>query len=259
MIIDKKIRFTNNGVSLRKSEYPKPEELPEEYPPYIPDDPNVTIETVQANPIEQVYLATRRVLNDLRVIPGDTNSPRLFHTIRLDTGQFDRIMRSKSNEEYAVAFPAAFIRFVNVRYLVVQQRIGEGRATMRIRFILNDLNNNDDVVETHGFRVFQQINEAIQDAKSKEPALNERCNLLYFDMPESSENGLQAYWVDYEIWFRQTSGFQYRNWVDRYLVMPPFTNHEDAPEHDAEQHGNHKTPTMDEASGFTSNSSNPNT
>ena len=42
-----------------------------------------------------------------------------------------------------IAFPAIFIRFVNVRYLVQQQRIGEGRATMRIRFILNTLNHTD--------------------------------------------------------------------------------------------------------------------
>ena len=55
--------------------------------------------------------------------------------------------------------------------MVAQQRIGEGRATMRIRFVLNDLNNGDDVVETHGFRVFQQINDAIQDAKDYEEAL----------------------------------------------------------------------------------------
>lgn len=45
---------------------------------------------------------------------------------------------------------------MNVRYLVAQQRIGEGRATMRIRFVLNDLNNSDDIVETHGFRVFNR-------------------------------------------------------------------------------------------------------
>lgn len=91
---------------------------------------------------------------------------------------------------------------------------------MRIRFVLNDLNNSDDIVETHGFRVFQQINDAIQDAKDYEEALNERCNLTYFDMPESLDHGLQPYWIDYEIWFRTSSSFQYRKWVDRYLVMP---------------------------------------
>lgn len=205
---------------------------------------------VWLNPLEEVYNAARRTLLSLNNVLTDGTKEPIFNTVRLDTGQFDRIIRSKGNEEYAVSFPAAFIRFVNVRYLVAQQRIGEGRATMRIRFILNDLNNNDDVVETHGFRVFNMINEAIQDAKDHEPALNERCNLIYFDMPESSENGLQAYWVDYEIWFRQTAGFQYRKWVDRYLVMPPYTDHSDAPQHDQGHHGDHKEPQHDDVNGL---------
>lgn len=62
------------------------------------------------------------------------------------------------------------------------------------------------------FAVFQQINDAIQDAKDYEEALNERCNLTYFDMPESLDHGLQPYWIDYEIWFRTSSSFQYRKW-----------------------------------------------
>ena len=85
-----------------------------------------------------------------------------------------------------IAFPAVFIHFVNVRYLE-QQRVGdEGRATMRVRFILNTLNNSDPDRECEAFDVFQRINIAIQDAKSYEPALNERCNLTYFDMPDIS-------------------------------------------------------------------------
>ena len=186
----------------------------------LPDDDDTTLEEVDNNPLEDVYLAVKRVLESLHTDPNDNNSPKLFQTVKIDNGQFERIVRTRGNTEYAIPFPAAFIRFVNVRYLVAQQRIGEGRATMRIRFVLNDLNNSDDIVETHGFRVFQQINDAIQDAKDYEEALNERCNLTYFDMPESLDHGLQPYWIDYEIWFRTSSSFQYRKWVDRYLVMP---------------------------------------
>lgn len=244
MIVDKKLQ--------KRPEQSVPiviDNLPEDLP-ILPDNDNVTIEEVEANPLEQIYYAVRRVLLSLHVNPDDETSPVLFQTVKVDNGQFERIVRSKGNTEYAIAFPAAFIRFVNVRYLVAQQRIGEGRATMRIRFVLNDLNNSDDYFETHGFRIFNQINTAIQDAKDKEPALNERCNLTYFDMPESLNNGLQPYWIDYEVWFRTSSAFQYRNWVDRYLVMPPFTNHEDALEHDKEGHGNHKTPTIEEVAKF---------
>ena len=212
-----------------------------------PSFKDTVVEKIENNPMEEVYLAVRRVLES--VIDPDTGK-KLFHTVKMDNGQFERIIRRKENTEYAVAFPAAFIRFVNVRFLTSQQRIGEGRATMRVRYILNDLNNSDDGVETHGLRIFQSINDAIQDAKSYESAINERCNLTYWDMLESNDNGLQPYWIDYEIWFRITSSFQYRNWVERYLVMPPFTNHEDAPENDKDNHGNHKKPTYDEVTGF---------
>lgn len=163
-----------------------------------------------------------------------------FKTIKLDNGQLERIIKTKYNPEYGVVFPAVFIRFINIRYLVQQQRIGEGRATMRIRFVLNDLNNSDDDVETNGFKMFQIINNAIQDGKDTYSALTERCNLTYFDIPESMNNGLQPFWIDYEVWFRTSSSFQYRNWVEKYIVMPPYTNHSDAPAHDVDKHGDHK-------------------
>lgn len=214
-------------------------------PDAMPDG-DVTIEEVQNSPLEEVYYAVKRTLEKLKEDPENPLSRPLFQTVKIDNGQFNRIVLSRENAEYAVGFPAAFIRFINVRYLVAQQRVNEGRATMRIRFVLNDLNNSDDYVETRGFRVFNQINEAIQNAKNYEPALNERCNLTYFDMPETSSRGLQAYWIDYEIWFRSMNGFQYKTWVDKYIVIPPFTNHSDAPNHDTEGHGDHKKPTFEE-------------
>lgn len=151
--------------------------------------------------------------------------------------------------EYEVAFPAVFVHFINVRYLVQQQHIGEGRATMRIRFVLNTLNNSDPDRECDPFLVFQRLNIAIQDAKSHEPSLTERCNLTYFDMPETT-NMLQAYWVDYEVYFRESSAWVYRDWIERYIVMPPFTNHSDAPDFDSSGHGNHAHPSYKEATGY---------
>lgn len=240
--------FVQPTMIVDKHKNPSNDEIKDT--PAIPSDENTTIEETEDNPIINVYKAVRRVLESLHVDPADEASEQLFKTIKIDNGQFERIIRSKGNMEYAVAFPAAFIRFVNVRFLVAQQRIGEGRATMRIRFVLNNLNNSDDDVECEGFDVFQRINDAIQDAKNVEPALNERCNLTYFDMPESLDNGLQPYWIDYEIWFRTSSSFQYRNWVERYIVIPPFTNHSDAPEHDQDNHGDHNEPTFDDVVHF---------
>lgn len=202
-------------------------------------------EEVPQNALTEMYLAVRRALLTIREREDDPASPPFFKTVAIDNGQFARIILH-DNTEYEVAFPAVFVHYTNVRYLVQQQRIGEGRATMRVRFILNTLNNSDPAAETLPFEVFRRVNQAIQDAKNHEPALNERCQLLYFDMPTSS-NMLQAYWVDYEVWFRETSAWKYRDWVERYLVMPPFTDHGDAPQHDTAGHGRHPHPTDREA------------
>lgn len=210
--------------------------------------PDSRPEEVIGNPFVSVYQAVRRAILTVREDPDDPLSPPLFKTIAIDNGQFGRIVRSE-NTEYETAFPAVFIHFINIRYLVQQQRIGEGRATMRVRFILDTLNNSDPEHECDPFIVFQRLNIAIQDAKDREPALSERCNLTYFDMPQTT-NMLQAYWIDYEIWFREMSAWKYRNWVERYLVMPPFTQHSDAPQHDSEGHGHHSAPPYDGATGF---------
>ena len=211
--------------------------------------PRVIVAEEEAiNPFVEMYNATKRAILTIREDSNDLKSAPFFKTIAIDTGQFTRIIQ-RENTESEVAFPAIYIHFINIRYLVQQQRIGQGRATMRIRFILNTLNNQDAERECDAFIVFQKLNVAIQDAKSYEPALNERCNLKYFDMPTTT-NMLQAYWVDYEVWFREASAFKYRDWVKRYLVMPPFTNHSDAPQHDKDEHGDHPQPAYEEATEF---------
>lgn len=216
--------------------------VPEESPKIVVPEPFVK------NPFAEMYAALKRAILTIRENPENPLSPPFFKTIAIDNGQFLRIIRD-TNMEMEVAFPAIFVHFINVRYLVQQQRVGEGRATMRVRFILNTLNNSDPEHECDPFFVFQRLNMAIQDAKSHEPALNERCNLTYFDMPQTT-NMLQAYWIDYEVWFREISAWKYRDWVERYMVMPPFTNHTDAPEHDTNNHGNHPRPTFREATGY---------
>lgn len=210
-------------------------------------------EEISENAFVNVYQAVKRAIKTISENPNDPQSPPLFQTISLDNGQFARIVRNR-NLEFEVAFPAIFIHFINIRYLVQQQRMGEGRATMRIRFVLNALNNSDSDHECDAFLIFQRLNVAIQDAKDHEPALNERCNLVYFDMPETT-NMLQAYWADYEIWFRESSAWKYRNWVERYLVMPPFTDHLDAPSHDITHHCCHPEASYDAASDFDSTAS----
>ncbi|WP_418420342.1 hypothetical protein [Alistipes indistinctus] len=211
-------------------------------PPETEGSANTTVpEVVEENTLAQMYLAVKRAVLTIREREEDPDSPPFFKTVAIDNGQFNRIVLSE-NTETEIVFPAVFVHYTNVRYLVQQQRIGQGRAVMRVRFILNTLNNQDADAETVCFNVFQRVNQAIQDAKNHEPSLNERCQLLYFDMPTTT-NMLQAYWIDYEVWFWETSAWTYRNWVERYVVMPPFTDHSDAPEHDTQGHGDHKKPT----------------
>ena len=197
-------------------------------------------ELVEENALAEMYRAVKRAVLTIRENPNDIQSPPFFKTVAIDNGQFARLIRNDVTET-EVAFPAIFIHYTNIRYLVQQQRIGQGRAVMRVRFILNTLNNQDPERECDPFYVFQNVNKAIQDAKDYEPSLTERCQLLYFDMPTTT-NMLQAYWIDYEVWFRETSAWKYRNWVERYVVMPPFTDHSDAPERDSEGHGDHLRP-----------------
>lgn len=226
-----------------------------ETPSIIKEEKALIPEITYENPFVNMYEAVKRAILTIREDEHNPLSPPFFKTIEIDSGQFERLIR-EDNTEFDTAFPAVFVHFINVRYLVQQQRLGEGRATMRIRFILNNLNNRDPEVECMPFVVFQRLNMAIQDAKDHELALNERCNLTYFDMP-ATVNMLQAYWVDYEVWFRESSAWKYRKWVERYLVMPPFTDHTDAPQHDLLEHGKHPEPKHEEVTGFRPSVENP--
>ncbi len=131
-------------------------------------------EQEQLNPLAEMYYAVRRAILTIPERSSEPGGEPFFKTVAIDTGQFERLVRSE-NTETEIPLPAVFIHYTNVRYLVQQQRIGEGRATMRVRFILNTLNNQDPERECDPFHVFQLVNQAIQDAKNHEPALNERC------------------------------------------------------------------------------------
>ena len=206
----------------------------------------------QSNALCDVFEAVKDILLQVTYDPTDPTSKTIFKKVALNTGQLNRIKNNKMNQEEALAFPAVFIHFINVRYLVQQSRIGEGRATLRIQYVLNRLNSSDEEHELEGYRVFQRINVALQDGKSTHSALNERLNLTYFDQPETFSNGLQQYWIDYEVWFREETAYKYRNYVDRYVVVPPFTNHSDQlPDNNLDKHPDHTGDSYDNAASIT--------
>lgn len=207
-------------------------------------------EAYNANPLIESYKAIRAILQDLHV-DGNPDAPLLFRTIKLDNGQLNRIKNNKFNKEYGLAFPAVLIHFIDVYYNVGQSRIGEGKGVMRIHYILNTLNNSDDEVELQGFKVYQQINEAIQKRKSEFPALVTRFQLKYWDQPLTFDDGLQPYWIDYEIWFNDYTAYRYKDYEDHYIVFPPYTNHSDQlPENNENDHEDHRDVEYDDYPSF---------
>lgn len=221
----------------------------------VQDDFNHRIETVQeaveTNPLVDAYHAVRSILESLTEDPEDPNSGPLFKTIKLDNGQLNRIVNSKANTEYGLAFPAAFIHYVNIYYNQGVSKIANGKGTMRIHYVLNRLNNSDDKFEEEGFVVYKRIVDAIESNKSTFPALVSKFQLSYWDQPLSFDDGVQPYWIDYEIWFNDYTSYTYKNYVDAYFTIPPFTQPSDQNETANPDHRpDYDEPTLDDASGY---------
>lgn len=215
-------------------------------------EPEGVVEVPQQIPsggIIEVLEAIKSILKEVRWQYGVENSPKIFKTVKNDDGQYERIIRKSGNTEYEVAFPAAFVHFVDTQYLVSQQRIGEGRAKLRIHFVLNTLNTHDDQVENLPYYVMERIDQEITEHKSEYDCLSERCQLVYWDFPQSFDYGLQPGWLTYEIWFRESNIWINRKKVYRHMVMTPFTNHSDQTEEANENgHTNSKHPIDFESS-----------
>ena len=242
MIVDKKTLLEQDEVSALNAQ--------------AESSGTVTMDvTYDTNPLVEVFKSIKTILSGILKDPDDAASGPLFKTIKVDNGQIERIKNNKLNEEYGWAFPAVFVHFIDVRYLVSQERIGEGRCVARIHFILNRLNNSDDEYELEGYQIFQRVNVALQTNKSKFNALTERFQLQYFDQPLSFDDALQPYWIDYEVWFKDYTAYRKKDYVLVYMVVPPFTNHSDQEESsNVNKHKDHPTPTIEDAAGFSSSS-----
>lgn len=210
-------------------------------------------EAVEINAMSEAYKAVRSILADIPSDPSNPDSEPLFKTIKIDNGQLDRIKMNTHNNEYGIAFPAVFIHFIDIYYNVGTSKISEGRGTMRIHYVLNRLNNGDDGEEgeLEGFAVLKRIVAAIESKKSSFSALITRFQLAYWDQPESFDDGLQPYWIDYSIWFNDYTAYQYKDYVDVYAVSPPYTNFSDQSDAANPDHiPDDKSITYDETSGY---------
>lgn len=216
MIIDKK---NNKVISGNKTSALAPEAPPQEKP--------VKPIQVESNGPIDVLKAFKTILREVKWEYGVPDSPAIFKTVQIDDGQYERIISPSGNKEETLGFPAAFVHFINWRYLVQQSRINEGRAELRIRFILNSLNVHEDDHDMDVYYVAERIHQTIQENISKYECLQERCQLEYIDPMESFDHGLQPCWMTYEIWFKQKNIWITRNKMYKKFVCPPFTNHAD--------------------------------
>lgn len=248
MIVDKK--------KDRAAEDEQPDVTPEvpvepEKPGYTPPSMDTYEEAVEVNPIFEAYRAVRTIISEIKVNPDDPNSESYFKSIKMDNGQLARIKGSKLNEEYGIAFPAVFIHFIDVRYLVGSAKIAEGKGVMRIHYVLNHLNNSDDDVEGEGLFMFKRIVNAIEKNKNRFSPLLNRFQLKYWDQPLSFDDGLQPYWIDYEIWFNDYTMYRYKDYVPVYITHPPFTQPSDQNEIANPDHlPNWTEPKFEEIAGF---------
>lgn len=182
---------------------------------------------VEANGPMDVLNAMKEILRKVTWEYGVEGSPAIFKTVQVDDGQYERIISPTGNMEETMGFPAAFVHFINWYYLTQQAKINEGRATLRIRFILNSLNVHEEGHDLDVYYVAERIHQTIQENVPNYPCLQERCRLDYIDPMESFSKGLQPCWMTYEIWFKQRNIWNTRNVVYKKFVYPPFANHSD--------------------------------
>lgn len=210
---------------------------------------------VVSNGPMDVLRAMKEILRSVTWEYGVPNSPKIFKTVQIDDGQYERIISPNGNQEETLGFPAAFVHFIEWRYLVQQSRINEGRASLRIRFIMNSLNVHEDEHDMDVYYVAERIHQTIQESIEKYECLQERCQLQYIDPMESFDNSLQPCWMTYEVWFRQPNIWLERRKVYKNFVCPPFTNHADQTQQiEGVNPGNHTnldhTKTYDQATKF---------
>jgi len=245
MIVDKK---NNQVISGNKRSKTATKKAIEQEPVPVPMQ-------VESNGPIDVLTAIKEILRKVTWEYGVPDSPKIFRTVQVNDGQYERIISPSGNMEETLGFPAVFIHFIEWRYLVQQARINEGRATLRIRFILNRLNVHDEGHDMDVYYVAERIHQTIQENVANYPCLQERCQLQYIDPMESFDDSLQPCWMTYEIWFKQQNIWITRNKVYKKFVCPPFTNHADQDTSiegvNPEGHNNLDHPKKyDEATGF---------
>lgn len=242
MIVDKKSKnvISNNQAN---SQHIEPLGTGDNLPPEMP-----------YNGIIEVFKAIKTILKETRWYYNDPNSDLIFKTVQHNTGQYEYEITGHMNTMAEIAYPAAFISFINMRWINGQNTVNEGSAELRIQYVMNTLNNHDDDKDTELYYVGQRIIQTIQERRGEFPCLQKECKLTFMDTATYMHNGLQSCWLTYSIKFTEVSVWAERNRISRFIITPPFTNHSDQkdPELQNPMHHSdaHHPRTYDEATHF---------
>lgn len=229
------------------------------------DKPVTMMEAYEINPMEDALVAIMEILTDnllqgpdgkivVRKIgesfPKDLYKP-FFRTIQVENGQIDRLIHTRENTEDVVPLPAIFHHFIDMHWNVGTGTIGGCRAVYRMKVVLNNLDIDQYATQMSAYRVAHAIINCLSLYTPKYSAFTQRFQLDYFDPMESWTKGIQYFWLQYQIHFRDYSTYAYRYYIERHVVCPPFTDHSDQlPENNDFGHENHDDREYDEASKY---------
>lgn len=246
MIIDKKNGSVISGNEVNSQKVYTPSESETETTKVLSEMPN--------NSIIDVYKAIKEIVKGVRWKYNDPNSELIFKTVQFNGSQYEYIIEGDTNSMTEIVFPAAFIHFINVRWSSTQSSLNNGTAELRIRVVMNTLNNYDDDKDTEIFYVCQRVIQTITEEKYNYPALLKQIRLTYLDTADRFHDGLQACWLTFYVKFTEINIWLQRKTVRRFIVAPPFTNHSDQADPETQNilgHTDADHPrTYDEATGF---------
>lgn len=222
-------------------------------------------EAVEINAIEDsiaavMDLLTKYLLEDENgklhvVLQDEVPNYKLYHpyfrTIQVENGQIDRLINTKSNGEGVVPLPGCFVHFIDMHWDVGAYSIGSCKAMMRFKVVLNDLAIDTYDVQMHCYRVAHAMINCFNEHKGEYSAFTERFQLDYLDVLETWTKGIQYFWLTYQVYLHDYITYSQKHFVERHVVCPPWTNHDDQdPDINEMNHDDHEHMTYDEASNF---------
>ena len=229
------------------------------------DKPVTLEEAYEINPMEDALVAITEILTqnlmkgpDGKIyirkvdeeLPKDLYKP-FFQTIQVENGQVDRLIHTRENTEDVIPLPAIFHHFIDMHWDVGTGTIGACKAIYRMKVVLNNLDIDQYGTQMSMYRVAHAIINCLSIYTGKYSAFTQRFQLDYFDPMETWTKGIQYFWLQYQIYFRDYSTYAYRYYIKRHVVCPPFTNHSDQlPENNDFGHEEHTERNYDEASKY---------